>query len=122
MHLDPSREVKLHLESNLADLSVPLVEICANTLSDEGTCYPSDHALSRCLVHGLYVNVWDVKCTGFDTPTKPSLWTGMCMGTNGCDPKNVLTCHRWMTNVSDPELKPINLEKKDEDGNLPSVK
>ncbi|KAJ1421905.1 hypothetical protein B484DRAFT_452587 [Ochromonadaceae sp. CCMP2298] len=104
----------LHFTSSTATLRVPLVDICTNTLSDEGTCYHSDHAISRCLVHGVYADVWDVLCQGFKTPTTPSLYTQMCMGTGACNVKSMLTCHRWQANTSDalltPQLIPVNPE------------
>jgi hypothetical protein len=32
--------------------------------------------------------------------------TGMCMGCDKCG-ENLLTCHRWMPNVSTPDLRPM---------------
>ena len=40
---------------------------------------------------------------GFKISTNPDLVTAMCMGTDVCWP-HVLTCHRWMVNISSPTL------------------
>lgn len=81
------------------------MDLCTNMFSDVDTCYHSDHALSRCFAHGAYAEIWNVKCQGFKISTDPELVTAMCMGTDVCWP-HVLTCHRWMVNVSSASLGP----------------
>jgi hypothetical protein len=77
-------------------LRVPLVDLCTNTLSQEGTCYHSDHAILRCLMHGVYADIQN-----------PSEHTDMCMdGCDWCSFNSTLTCHRWMANTSDARLTP----------------
>ena len=77
-----------------------------NIFSDENTCYHSDHALSRCFAHAAYADIWNVNCQGFKISSEPVLVTAMCMGTDVCWP-HILTCHRWMTNVSSDTLAPM---------------
>jgi len=88
-----------------AQLGVRLVEMCKNILSEEGTCYHSDHAISRCFAHAVYADIWNVGCYGWKIP-RTDYMTGMCMGCDKCG-ENVLTCHRWMPNVSTPDLRPM---------------
>jgi hypothetical protein len=45
-----------------AALAVRLVELCQNVMSEEKTCYHSDHAITRCLIHGTYSNPVNVRC------------------------------------------------------------
>ena len=45
-----------------AEIGVRLVELCQNMMSEEKTCYHSDHAISRCLVHGAYAYPMNVRC------------------------------------------------------------
>lgn len=99
-------ESNLHGSDQKADLLVRLVDLCTNILSDEGTCYHSDHALSRCFVHAAYVDVWNVACQGYTLSSNPPFSTGMCMGVTNCT-DNLLTCHRWWPNMSTPDLSPM---------------
>lgn len=109
LSLNPNITLLPHFVSNTAQLKVRLVDLCATLMSDEGTCYHSDHSLSRCLIHGAYASVWDVKCQGWKIPkSDPPAYTHMCMGLANCS-SPVLTCHRWVANVSDPGLNPIDV-------------
>lgn len=92
-------------QDNIGVLQVPLVEICTNLLSEAGTCYHSDHAMTVCLVHGAYAEVWDAKCWGYKT--RDGMEIGMCMGTDYCNTTLHLTCHRFMPDISKPDLPPI---------------
>jgi hypothetical protein len=47
-----------------AKLGARLVEVCTNIMSEEHTCYHSDHALSRCFIHAAYLDPRDVQCGG----------------------------------------------------------
>jgi hypothetical protein len=99
-------EPSVHGSGQKADLLIRLVDLCTNILSDEGTCYHSDHALSRCFVHAAYVDVWNVACQGKTVSLHPPFTTGMCMGVDNCT-DNLLTCHRWWPNMSTPDLSPM---------------
>jgi len=85
-----------------------LVDACMNIMSEEHTCYASDHAISRCLVHGANAAVYSIDCAwGTDINTSAGkLHIGMCMGIDECVPHTQLTCHRWMADPSDYN-KPI---------------
>lgn len=107
MRLDPAVPIVLHFHNNKAELGVRLIDLCVNVFSEEGTCHHSDHAMSRCLVHAAYADVWDVRCQGFDTPTNPFVNIAMCMGIDNCNSSSLLTCHRWFPNITDPNLLPI---------------
>ena len=74
-----------------------------------GTCYHSDHALSRCFIHGAYADAINVPCQGLKISTAglPDITTGMCMGVDICYP-SLLTCHRWKPNVTSDSLEPIS--------------
>ena len=89
-----------------AQLQVRLIDLCTNMFSEEDTCYHSDHAISRCLVHGAYADVFNVACTGALVVKDPPFETGMCMGVDVCR-HNLLTCHRWLPNISSPDLSPM---------------
>jgi len=85
-----------------------LVDACMNIMSEEHTCYASDHAVSRCLVHGANAVVIDVDC-GWGSDYESSVGKvhiGMCMGIDECVAGTQLTCHRWMADPADYN-KPI---------------
>lgn len=88
-----------------AILGVRLIELCTNILSEEGTCHHSDHALTRCFVHAVYADVWDVRCQGWKIP-HTDFTTSMSMGVDMCG-EQTLKCHRWMPNVSTSDLSPM---------------
>lgn len=47
----------------VAKTKLRLVDMCKNILSDEDTCYHSDHAISRCFAQAVYANFSEnVKC------------------------------------------------------------
>lgn len=81
--------------------SVRLIELCSNIMSQEHTCYHSDHAISRCYIHGAYASPNDIDCGG--TQVTPNLKFAMCMGTGDCNPKFHLTCHRWRPFRQNPD-------------------
>lgn len=85
-----------------ASLSIRLVELCANLLSGEHTCYHSDHAVTRCMVHAAYADVTHIYCGG--STLRPGLLIGMCMGCEGCDHLHHITCHRWVASANDSRI------------------
>lgn len=99
---------KDHYTSNSAETKVRLVDICTNILSEEGTCYHSDHAISRCLIHGAYASVWNVNCNGFNIPSNKSIIAAMCMGANEFR-SDMITLHRWMPNITTADLQPMQI-------------
>ncbi|RYH29032.1 hypothetical protein EON65_09995 [archaeon] len=94
----PKAKTLLQLQATLNDLR--LVDLCVRMMSQEQTCYHSDHAISRCFIHGVYAGPWHVDCGGSDLPG--GLRMGMCMGTGNCDVNMHLACHRWIPNATDP--------------------
>lgn len=83
--------------------AVRVIDLCNNMMSDEHTCYHSDHALSRCLVHGVYADPMNIGCGGSLISTNPTnIVIGMCFGTDNCDSNVHLTCHRWEPNITNP--------------------
>jgi hypothetical protein len=99
-----SQELEAHSEEHYklqAKLDIRLVDLCVNLMSLEHTCYHSDHAVSRCLIHGTNAAPLHIDCGG-STIGSGNLLIGMCMGTDHCDPNVHLTCHRWAANVTDP--------------------
>ena len=91
-----------------ANLSIRMIDICVNLMSQEHTCYHSDHAISRCFIHGVYAYPLDVACGGSQISSN-GLYFGMCMGISQCQTNVQLTCHRWKPSRSN-SLRPINLE------------
>ena len=76
-------------------------------LSYIGTCYHSDHAISRCVVHGIYAEVVDVKCTGWSIPGAGAT-AAMCMELDEWSPR-IFTAHRMMPNLTDISLRPVRM-------------
>lgn len=78
-----------------------LVDACMHIMSEEHTCYASDHAISRCVIHGAYAEAIDVDCWGKPYQSSAgSFEMGMCMGIEECTDVQ-LTCHRWMADPAD---------------------
>ena len=97
-----------------------MVDVCMNIMSEEHSCYHSDHALSRCLIHGVYAQAVDQWCGGaapylpHELPNPeggnsgPRI--GMCMQTDEkCIPEVHFTCHHWMPEKDDYR-KPVKAE------------
>jgi hypothetical protein len=93
-----------------ADTSIRIIELCVNMMSQEHTCYHSDHAISRCLVHGVNAEPFSIECgdtrVGKGGDNEASL--GMCMGVEPCLTDVHLTCHRWFPHPADYRV-PLNL-------------
>jgi hypothetical protein len=107
-----------------------MVDVCMNIMSEEHSCYHSDHALSRCLTHGVYALAVDQWCggSGFKPPALPMGPTraneegprvGMCMNIDDkCESESGVhfTCHHWMPDKKNyrkavPANKALSYEK-----------
>jgi hypothetical protein len=92
--------IQVHSDFKIGDLHVQvntssrIIDLCVNIMSQEHTCYHSDHAMTRCLLHGVYAAPLDVGCGGSMVGSSRVV-IGMCMGTSFCNPDVQLTCHRW---------------------------
>jgi hypothetical protein len=82
-------------------LSLRLIDLCTNYMSDEFTCYHSDHALSRCFSYGLFAEPVNVACAGQEISPRSELHFGMCFDPHACSKEKHLTCHRWKANPMD---------------------
>jgi hypothetical protein len=76
-----------------ANTTARAIEICTNLMSQEHTCFHSDHAMSRCLLHGVNGYPVHIACTGSNVGN-PNVFFGMCMATDFCGDDH-LTCHRF---------------------------
>ena len=75
------------------NVTARVIEICTNLMSQEHTCFHSDHAMTRCLLHGA--NGWpEHSACGGTRIGAAQVNVGMCMGTDYCGPDQ-LTCHRF---------------------------
>jgi hypothetical protein len=101
-----------------------LIDLCANLMSNEGTCQHSDHAMGRCLFHGApgipigavcHSQVPFESIPNENKATGESLVIGMCFMSTECDVNNMITCHRFKPNSKSEYLKAL-------DGNITSNK
>lgn len=83
-----------------ANVTVRVVEVCTNLMSQEHTCFHSDHAMSRCLLYGANGFPVHSDCGGSRIGAEGVI-IGMCMGTDTCS-ANQLTCHRFYPNPTNP--------------------
>ena len=86
-------------------LNVRLIDVCNSMMSDERTCYHSDHSMSRCFIHGTYSTPVHADCwAGYLPPHDSSGGSKikMCMILSQCDLNQHLTCHRWYPRLDDP--------------------
>jgi hypothetical protein len=101
----------------VADLNVRVIDMCSNMMAYAGTCYHSDHSLPRCLAHAIYADTVSAGCYKNETGCD-GIWISdgdgnsfrMAMSSSDsqdCDLSFKLTCHRRMTDPSDPHLPPI---------------
>ena len=94
-------------------LAVRIVDVCANVLSGEKTCYHSNHAISRCVLHATYSEVVSADCNLSVLPGLPDHKIGMCQTPEKCDPDIHLTCHKYIPNAFDYQSpEPMRIEKK----------
>jgi len=102
-----------------AQAGVRVIDLCNNMMNEEHTCYHSDHSLTRCFVHAIYANPLNIACGGSLISTSPhNLVIGMCMGTETCDTNQMLSCHRWQVNVTDPMKTAIPYVYQNNDVNV----
>jgi hypothetical protein len=102
-----STVIDYHSIQARANISVRAIELCVNMMSPEHTCYHSDHAMSRCMIHGMNAIPYSIECGG-SRLGDDGLAIGMCMGTDGCDNRIHFTCHRWFPSPTDYNV-PLNL-------------
>lgn len=95
---------------NTADLAVRVVDLCINMMSQAGTCYHSDHSISRCLSHGVYADTVAIKCNGTDVElaSGDTFVLGMCFWKYVCDRSHTITCHRHSADPVEPSYKPFS--------------
>lgn len=98
------------LVSQTADMSIRVIDLCVNMMADMGTCYHSDHSLTRCFAHGTYS---DTKSAGCESPLNVTfggevIAVSMCYEGISCDLKAALTCHRYVSNIQNSTLIPKN--------------
>ena len=111
---DASQESFGYGEGVYAELNedTTMVDVCMNIMAEEHSCYHSDHALTRCIVHGIYATPLDQWCGGNAPLSPPELPVppsdkggpaiGMCMQVDEkCLPDVHLTCHHWMPDPKD---------------------
>lgn len=85
--------------NSIGKLSVSLVELCRNLLSEENTCYHSDHAMTRCLAHGAYVDMIHIGCNGtyinYGRNNEFTIFLRTC-GFGSMVRDHLLSCHRYV--------------------------
>lgn len=96
----PMSEDSIDIVGVTANVTARVVEICTNLMSQEHTCFHSDHAMSRCLLYGANGFPVHSDCGGSKLGSTGVI-IGMCMGTDICS-TNQLTCHRFYPNKNDP--------------------
>ena len=96
-----------------ADLSVRTIDLCVNMMAERGTCYHSDHAITRCLVYAIYANTMTAGCRGIHVSSSngSQALISMCYDAFTCDLSKALICHRHVANRLDllepPRLLPF---------------
>lgn len=92
-----------------ADIKVRVVDLCVNMMAGMGTCYQSDHSMTRCLAHAVYADTVSAGCGGMNiTSTNDSaLPLVMCSDTSHCDLSKSLTCHKYSTDPRNINYPPI---------------
>lgn len=108
---------------NTANLSVRVVELCMNMMGDAGTCYHSDHSVTRCLAYAIYAQTLSMSC--YRPPKvyvegKGKIKMSMCYGGDKCDLAFALTCHRYVAKPFNLTYIPISLvnNSRIEKGNI----
>ena len=90
-----------------ADLSVRTIDLCVNMMAERGTCYHSDHAITRCLAYAIYADTMTAGCKGINiTSGGGRALVSMCYDGVSCDLSTALICHRHAANPVDPHLPP----------------
>jgi hypothetical protein len=96
-----------------ADIEVRVVELCVNLMAGMGTCYHSDHSLTRCLAHAVYADTISAGCGGFNITSSDgsALSVVMCSDAAECDLSKSLTCHKYMTDPRSINNPPISIHQ-----------
>lgn len=79
-----------------------VIDVCVRLMSGEDSCYHSDHALTRCFVHGLQTSLVHIS-NKLTTVGDEGMILGLNFFATICDPFVHLACHRYYANVSNPE-------------------
>eukprot|EP01039_Chlorochromonas_danica_P010551 gene10551-11689_t len=79
-----------------------MIDVCVRLMAGEDTCYHSDHALTRCFVHGLHTSLVHIS-NKLTTVGDEGMILGLNFFATICDPFVHLACHRYYANVSNPE-------------------
>lgn len=101
------------LKYETADLKLRVVDLCVNMMANPGTCYHSDHSMTRCLAHAIYADTISAGCGGLiiNGNGGQTFNVSMCYDEAGCDAQQSLTCHRHMADPSNPALPPLLTKK-----------
>ena len=101
------------LKYETADLKLRVVDLCVNMMAHPGTCYHSDHSMTRCLAHAIYADTISAGCGGLliNGNGGQTFNVSMCYDEAGCDALQTLTCHRHMADPSNPALPPLLTRK-----------
>lgn len=101
------------LQYETADLKIRVVDLCVNMMANPGTCYHSDHSMTRCLAHGIYADTLSAGCKGIIIKGngRKTSNVSMCYDETGCDALQSLTCHRHMADPTNPALPPLLTRK-----------
>ena len=92
-----------------ADLSVRTIDLCVNMMAERGTCYHSDHAITRCLAYAIYADTMTAGCKGINVNCNgQKALISMCYDNSTCDLSKSLICHRHKADPVDP-LRPPHL-------------
>jgi hypothetical protein len=92
-----------------ADLSVRTIDLCVNMMAERGTCYHSDHAVTRCLAYAIYADTMTAGCKGIHVHSNgQKALISMCYDNATCDLSRSLICHRRRADPVDP-LRPPHL-------------
>ena len=93
-----------------ADLSVRTIDLCVNMMAERGTCYHSDHAITRCLAYAIYADTMKAGCQGkhVHSSNGQKALISMCYDNSTCDLSKALICHRRLADTVNP-LRPPHL-------------
>jgi hypothetical protein len=83
---------------SVGKFAVRLVDVCMNLLSDEHTCYHSDHAMTRCLAHAVYASMIHIGCEnstiGIHSIDDSNRLPIRTCGYHARKAESMLSCHR----------------------------
>ena len=92
-----------------ADIEVRVVDLCVSMMAGMGTCYHSDHSVTRCLAHAIYADTLSAGCDGLNITSSDgsALSLVMCSDADHCDMSKSLTCHKYATDPRNINYPPI---------------